>query len=189
MSDEGLAPSQDVADLIGAPLDRVRRKISPVLHEWLQHFITLSPYVVVASTDGNGNCDASPRGGVPGFVKIIDRQTLFLPEESGNRLLQTFHNIRENPGVGLLFLIPGMRETARVNGSAEPVMRGTPDWDLLPLDGDERDRYVWGSRIEINEAYYHCGRATKFSNLWNLEDIAGNLAQPPLSKRPSQGTS
>ncbi|MER5385359.1 pyridoxamine 5'-phosphate oxidase family protein [Streptomyces sp. NPDC002688] len=173
-----------LAESLGAPLDRVRAKISPVLHAWLREFIALSPYVVMASADGTGHCDASPRGGVPGFVRVLDERTLFVPEESGNRLLQTLHNLRENPGIGLLFLIPGMRETARVNGHAEPLSPEDSRWGGLPLEGGERARYRWGTLVHVSEAYYHCGRASKFSNLWNTADIERNLANPPLPKRP-----
>ncbi|MEW9515375.1 pyridoxamine 5'-phosphate oxidase family protein [Streptomyces tubercidicus] len=168
----------------GSPLARVQAKLSPVLHPWLCRFLSLSPYVVMASADGQGRCDASPRGGTPGFVRVLDERTLFIPEESGNRLLQTLHNLQENPGVGLLFLIPGMRETARVNGRAEPVSRNDPRWRDLPLDDEERERLLWGSLIHVEEAYYHCGRASRFSDLWDVDRINRNQADPPLAKRP-----
>ncbi|MFD5483311.1 pyridoxamine 5'-phosphate oxidase family protein [Streptomyces hawaiiensis] len=172
----------------GRPLARVEAKLSPVLHPWLRRFVELSPYVVVASSDGNGRCTASPRGGAPGFVRVLDERTLFLPEESGNRLLQTLRNLERSPAVGLLFLVPGMPETARVNGRAEPLARNDPRWDALPLDEEERGRVAWGSLVHVEEAYYHCGRASRFADLWDTGRIDRNQADPPLSKRPPATT-
>ncbi|MFC7923900.1 pyridoxamine 5'-phosphate oxidase family protein [Streptomyces cinereoruber] len=169
----------------GEPLPRVRAKLSPVLHPWLRRFVELSPYVVVASADGNGRCVASPRGGAPGFVRVLDERTLFLPEESGNRLLQTLGNLERSPGVGLLFLLPGMPETARVNGRAEPLTRDDPRWAALPLDAAERERLLWGSLVHVEEAYYHCGRAARFAELWDTARINRNQTDPPLPKRPA----
>ncbi|GHG93655.1 pyridoxamine 5'-phosphate oxidase family protein [Streptomyces lanatus] len=176
---------QELTERSGPPLSRVQAKISPVLHPWLCRFISLSPYVVMASGDGRGRCDASPRGGAPGFVRVLDERTLFIPEESGNRLLQTLRNLTESPGVGLLFLIPGMPETARVNGRAEPVTCDDPRWSTLPLADDERERLRWGSLVHVEEAYYHCGRASRFAGLWDVERINRNQSDPPLSKRPA----
>ncbi|MGW0330834.1 pyridoxamine 5'-phosphate oxidase family protein [Streptomyces sp. NPDC003011] len=176
---------EELAQRWGRPLARVEAKLSPVVHAWLREFISLSPYVVLASADGQGRCDASPRGGAPGFVRILDERTLFVPEESGNRLLQTLHNLEESPGVGLLFLIPGMRETARVNGRAEPVSRSDPRWPALPLDEEERERLLWGSLVHVEEAYYHCGRAGRFADLWDTSRINRHQSDPPLPKRPA----
>ncbi|MFJ6721792.1 pyridoxamine 5'-phosphate oxidase family protein [Streptomyces sp. NPDC091259] len=175
----------ELTEQAGGPPERVRAKLSPVLHPWLRRFVELSPYVVVASSDGNGHCDASPRGGAPGFVRVLDERTLFLPEESGNRLLQTLRNLERSPGVGLLFLVPGMRETARVNGRAEPVARSDPRWEALPLDAGERERLAWGSLVHVEEAYYHCGRASRFADLWDTGRINRNQTDPPLGKRPA----
>lgn len=166
-----------------APLDRVRNKLSPVLHDWLRRFIALSPYVVLATSDGQGTCDASPRGGTPGFVRVLDEQTLFIPEESGNRLHQTLRNLAESPGIGLLFLLPGMPETARVNGTAEPVVSTEARWAELSL-GDVRE-FRWGTVVHVIEAYYHCGRASRFGGLWDVATIERNQSDRPLPKRPT----
>ncbi|MGW1954862.1 pyridoxamine 5'-phosphate oxidase family protein [Streptomyces sp. NPDC001920] len=176
---------EELTERWGPALPRVQAKLSPVLHPWLCRFISLSPYVVMASTTGWGRCTASPRGGPPGFVRVLDERTLFVPEESGNRLLQTLRNLEEDPGVGLLFLLPGMPETARVNGRAEPLSRTDPRWSALPLDADERERLLWGSLVHVEEAYYHCGRASRFADLWDVGRINRNQSDPPLSKRPA----
>ncbi|MFD8643733.1 pyridoxamine 5'-phosphate oxidase family protein [Streptomyces zaomyceticus] len=189
----------------GPPLDRVRNKLSPVLHPWLLRFIALSPYVVLATSDRHGNCDASPRGGPPGFVRVVDERTLFIPEESGNRLHQTLRNLRESRGIGLLFLLPGMPETARVNGTAEPVASTDPRWTELALGGDAVEpgtdkgvgtgpgtgqgpgEFRWGTVVHVAEAYYHCGRSSRFAGLWDTTAIVRNQAAPPLPKRPAPG--
>jgi predicted pyridoxine 5'-phosphate oxidase superfamily flavin-nucleotide-binding protein len=168
-----------------APLDRVRNKLSPVLHEWLLRFIALSPYVVLATSDQRGNCDASPRGGTPGFVRALDERTLFVPEESGNRLHQTLRNLAESPGIGLLFLLPGMPETARVNGTAELVASTEPRWAELSLGAVGDGEFRWGTVVHVTEAYYHCGRASRFGGLWDVTTIERNRSDRPLPKRPT----
>ncbi|MFH8576627.1 pyridoxamine 5'-phosphate oxidase family protein [Streptomyces zaomyceticus] len=205
----GVSVHELVAARSGPPLDRVRNKLSPVLHPWLRQFIALSPYVVLATSDRHGNCDASPRGGPPGFVRVVDERTLFVPEESGNRLHQTLRNLRESRGIGLLFLLPGMPETARVNGTAEPMASTDPRWTELALGDTEPEPgagigtetgvgtdpaarpgpggFRWGTLVHVAEAYYHCGRSSRFAGLWDTTAIARNQADPPLPKRPAQG--
>ncbi|MGK4585446.1 pyridoxamine 5'-phosphate oxidase family protein [Kitasatospora sp. HPMI-4] len=172
------------ADPFEPPLPRVVRKIRSELQPWVQEFIALSPFAVLSSSDGAGNHDASPRGGPPGFVRVLDPHTLLIPEEPGNRLFQTWHNLRANPGIGLLFLIPGFPETARVNGTAEVLPRGNLRWTELSTTFDNSGRLAGGLLISVTEAYYHCGRAAKFSHLWDTAAINRHLADPPLPKRP-----
>ncbi|GHJ33642.1 MULTISPECIES: pyridoxamine 5'-phosphate oxidase family protein [Streptomyces] len=162
----------------------MRGKLSPRVHEWAAAFIALSPFLVMASTGADGYGDASPRGGQPGFTRLLDERTLAIPEEPGNKLFQTFRNLRENPAIGLLFLIPGMNETARINGTAEPVLRGSERWDGLRHEWEYGDRLVGAIVVHVRECYYHCGRASKFSALWDTDRISANRERPPLPKRP-----
>ena len=107
------------------------------MHPWVQEFIRSSPFAVLASANADGNCDASPKGGKPGFGIVVDDRHLILPDVKGNRLFQSHENVDANPHVALLFMIPGLDQTARVNGSAEEVDLSTPrssvtgPWDLL----------------------------------------------------------
>jgi len=172
---------------LGSPSPRVRRKILPVLHDWLVQFIGLSPFVVIASADEQGRVDASPRGGVPGFVGVLDERTLVLPERAGNRLLQTFRNLDTHAGVGLLFLIPGVEESARVNGTSRVVLKDDPRWEKLAAHFMEPESYVAAQIIEVTEAYYHCGRSPRFAGLWDVETIERHRAARPISKRPTPG--
>jgi PPOX class probable FMN-dependent enzyme len=172
-------------EALGEPSPRVQRKISPVLHEWAVEFIALSPFVVIASADDHGRVDASPRGGPPGFVRVLDERTLVLPERSGNRLFQTFRNVEANSGVGLLFLIPGIEETARINGESSVVLKDTREWEDLTSHLSEPDAYIAAQVVHVEEAYYHCGRAPRFGALWDVETIERHRQKRPIDKRPS----
>lgn len=169
---------------LGSPSPRVLRKLSPVLHEWAIQFIGLSPFVVIASADRDGRVTASPRGGAPGFVRVLDEHTLVVPDRPGNRLFQTFHNLDTQTGVGLLFLIPGVEETARVNGHARVVLADDPEWSELEPCLLEDEKYLAAQVVQVKEAYYHCGRAPRYAGLWDVETIERHRAARPIPKRP-----
>jgi predicted pyridoxine 5'-phosphate oxidase superfamily flavin-nucleotide-binding protein len=173
--------------VLGSPSPRVRHKVSPILHDWLVQFINLSPFVVIASSDEHGRVDASPRGGPPGFVRAIDERTLVLPECSGNRLFQTLRNVGTQAGVGLLFLIPGVDESARVNGNASVVLNDDPRWKELITHflETEKETYIGAQVIRVTEGYYHCGRSSRFASLWDPEAIARHRTARPIPKRPT----
>ncbi|MET7369752.1 pyridoxamine 5'-phosphate oxidase family protein [Streptomyces sp. NPDC005566] len=160
--------------------------MSPVLHEWAQTFIAASPFVVLASSDAHGNHDASPRGGPPGFCRVLDAHTIAIPEQPGNNLLQTIRNVKENPGIALLFLIPGISETARVNGIAEFALSKSPGWTELSGLWADGEQLRGSILVHVKEAYYHCGRAGKFARLWDIETIRENAATRPVPKRPAR---
>lgn len=155
----------------GTPSERAQKKITNYLTEDVIEFIIESPFAVLSTADATGNCDASPRGGKPGFVKVIDNKTLLIPDIRGNRLLQSTSNITENPKAGLIFLIPGNNNSVRVNGSVQLL-----DVDEIRKLGanndvfnpDETAQMIQGLLITVDEAYQHCPRALSFSNLWNL---------------------
>ena len=102
--------------LYGQASERAQKKEMPQLDEHAKHFIALSPFVVLASTGAAGDMDASPRGGDPGFVKVLDAHTLLIPDAPGNNRLDTLENIVSTGGLGLIFLVPGVDETLRING-------------------------------------------------------------------------
>ena len=125
----------------------------------------------------NGDCDASPRGGKPGFVKVLDEKTLMLPDIAGNKLFQSCENIESNPKVGLIFMIPGCGLTVRVNGRASVVDRD----ELLKMgidaeifDPDHKARTLQALCLQVDEVYPHCPRAFRFSRLWDTDVIASN---------------
>ena len=149
--------------LIGEPAELVCKKIASRLNPLTRQFIEKAPLVCLATSDADGNCDVSPRGDPAGFVRILDDSTLLLPERPGNRLADSLRNILSNPHVGLLFIIPGVTDTFRVNGRA--IL--TTDALLLEPSTIEGKRPKLGILIDIDEAYTQCSKAFLRSDCWN----------------------
>jgi uncharacterized protein len=126
-------------------------------------FIALSPLLVMSSSGSSGTLDASPRGGVPGFVKLADLHTLLIPDAPGNNRLDTLENIVQTGQVGLLFLVPGVDETLRVNGTA---VLSTADADLQACKDAKRTPKLV-IRVTVQAAYLHCAKALMRSHLWD----------------------
>jgi predicted pyridoxine 5'-phosphate oxidase superfamily flavin-nucleotide-binding protein len=158
----------------GPPLELVTKKIFPALNEMLAEFVRAAPFAVLSTADAAGNCDASPKGGRPGFVKVLDASRLLVPDVAGNKLFQSYENLETNPKAALLFLIPGCDWTVRVNGRASVV--GKSDGRLAGIDPevfapDENTKILQGLLLEVDEAYAQCPRAFTFSKLWDVERI------------------
>jgi len=105
--------------VIGDKVDALEAKVTDHIDEFAREFIERSPFLILSTADADGNCDASPKGDAPGFVKILDKKTILIPDRPGNKLAYGHENVLSNPHVGLLFMIPGTTETLRVNGRAE----------------------------------------------------------------------
>jgi PPOX class probable FMN-dependent enzyme len=150
-------------DHFGAVSPLAQRKVLPRLDQHCREFIKLSPFLVLASADDAGGVDASPRGDAPGFVAILDDTTLLLPDRPGNNRVDSYSNIVANPGVGLLFFVPGVDETLRVNGTAVIIS----DADLLDGLSVNGKPPKAGLMITVQEAFFHCGKALKRSHLWD----------------------
>jgi len=163
--------------LYAQPGDRAVRKQLPRLDRHCRRFIELSPFVVVA-TSGEGAFDASPRGGPPGFVQAADDATLWIPDAPGNNRLDTLVNIVAGSGVGLLFLIPGVDEALRVNGSA----RLSDDPEKVRRLTTERWTPKVVIEIAVSEAYLHCAKALMRSRLWAPETHVDRAALPTLGE-------
>ena len=127
----------DLRALVGEPLERVRTKEMPALDARAVAFVATAPFLVLATSAADGSCDASPKGGPAGFVKVLDEQRLALPDFPGNRRFDGWQNLVERPGIGLLFVIPGITETLRVNGSAH-LTRDPELLELCEVDGKAR---------------------------------------------------
>jgi PPOX class probable FMN-dependent enzyme len=149
--------------LLGEPTQLVQKKVSPRLNALTRQFIEQSPFVCLSTSAKDGSCDVSPRGDPRGFVRILDEATLLLPERPGNRLADSLRNILENPRVGLLFLLPGIGDSFRINGRATL----TTDSTLLEACAVEGKPPKLGILIDIEEAYTHCSKALLRSELWN----------------------
>ena len=151
--------------LIGEPSDLVRTKITRRLNDLTRQFIERSPFLCLATSAPDGTCDVSPRGDPAGFVRILDEQRLLIPERPGNKLADSLRNILRNPNVGLLFFIPGVGDTLRVNGRATIV----DDPELLAGSVVEGKTPKLALLIEIDEVFTHCSKAFLRSQLWNPE--------------------
>ena len=145
------------------PKERAVRKEIRALDVHCRRFIGLSPFLILATSDKNHNMDASPRGGPPGFVKVTADGAILIPDAPGNNRLDSFANIIATRKVGLLFLIPGLDETLRVNGSAV-LSRADAD---IALCTDERRAPKLVIRIAVEAAYLHCAKAFMRSKLWD----------------------
>ena len=145
------------------PTERIVKKQLSSLDRHCQRIIELSPFVVIASGSPEFAMDASPRGGSPGFVRIVDQKTLLIPDAPGNNRLDTFENILATKQVGLLFLVPGLDETLRVNGAA----RLSRSEELTSLFAAEKRPPKLVIEVTVEAAYLHCPKALMRSNLWN----------------------
>jgi len=161
----GIATEAELRELIGSPQELVVSKISPKLNDLTRQFIERSPFMCLATSAPDGTCDVSPRGDPAGFVRILDERTLLIPDRPGNKLADSLRNILANPQVGLLFLIPGVGDTFRVNGRARLVT----DEELLAGSEVEGQTPKLGILVEIDEAYTQCPKALIRSDLWNPE--------------------
>ena len=149
--------------LYAAPMERAVRKQIAALDVHCTRFIALSPFVVVSTSDLAHNLDASPRGGAPGFVQVADAHTLLLPDAPGNNRLDSLENILATGQVGLLFMVPGVDQTLRVNGRA---VLSTDAADIAACtDARRAPRLV--VRVTVQAAYLHCAKAFMRSRLWD----------------------
>jgi hypothetical protein len=165
----------ELRGIIAEPHELVLAKSNDSLDQHCQALIAHSPFVLLASSSRLGRCDVSPRGDAPGFVQVLDKKHLALPDRPGNQRLDSLENILENPQVGLLFMIPGTRETLRVNGKAWLIQ----DDEVLDRAVVNGKRPLLALGIEVQEAFIHCAKALLRSKLWQSE------SWPDLSDLPS----
>jgi len=152
-------------EVIGSPTELVLTKIADRLNALTRQFVERSPFVCVATARPDGGLDVSPRGDPPGFVRILGERTLLLPDRPGNRIADTLTNLLEDPRIALLFLIPGIGDTFRVNGRARIV----DDAELLAPSAVDGKVPRLGLLVSIEEAYTQCSKALIRSDLWNPE--------------------
>jgi hypothetical protein len=170
MDDDGrphtLTTEAEVRALIGgSPTETVKLKLADRLNELTRQFIERSPFVVIATSHPDGGLDVSPKGDPAGFVQILNEHTLLLPDRPGNRIADSLTNLLADERIALLFLVPGVGDTFRVNGRALI----TDDRDLLEPCAVNGKVPKLGLLITIEQAYTHCSKAFIRSELWNLE--------------------
>lgn len=166
MPDGDITTKQALVERYGEPQGYIGRKEMPRLNKHCQRYIELSPIVMLSSSAaGDGPADCSPRGGEPGFVRILDETTLALPDRPGNRRTDTLTNVLENPHIAMLFMVPGLNEIMRINGRAHL----STDAALLEQLVEKGKQPISVLVIEIDAVYFHCGKAVVRADLWNPE--------------------
>lgn len=159
-----LARLREIIATPGEDAPAVRKQLAR-LDAHCAAFIAKSPFLLLATASADGRCDVSPRGDGPGFVLMLNACTLVIPDRPGNRRLDSFQNIIENPQVGLIFLVPNVEETLRANGRAWL----SEDPELLARIEMQGKTPQLGIVVEVEEVYFHCARAFRRANLWEPE--------------------
>jgi PPOX class probable FMN-dependent enzyme len=161
--DHVIRTPDELYETYSEPGDGVRAKAVATFDEHCRAYIALSPFVLVATVDSEGRCDVSPRGGDAGFVTVLDDTRLAIPDASGNNRLDTLRNVTQTGQIGLLFLIPGLSETLRVNGRA--CITTDPELLAAHVVGQGKPpKAVIG--VDLVEAFLHCAKAFMRSHLW-----------------------
>lgn len=177
MTSPHITTLEALRQLYGPASERSLKKEMPSLDPHATRFIELSPFVVLASSDADGQMDASPRGGDAGFVRVLNTQTVLIPDSPGNNRLDTLENIVSTGRLGLLFMVPGFDETLRINGQA--VLSTDPSDLALCVDARRTPKLV--IRVTVDSVYLHCAKAFMRSQLWDPS------RHPDRSKLPNMG--
>jgi PPOX class probable FMN-dependent enzyme len=154
---------EELQALLGTPLPRTANKARASLHDYDRQWLAASPFCLVATAGADGTGDVSPKGDPPGFTLVLDDRTIAIPERTGNRRADSFHNILDNPHAGLIFLLPGRADTLRINGRAR-LVREAGFFDRMRVKGH---RPVLALVVDIDEVFYHCAKAFLRSALWD----------------------
>jgi hypothetical protein len=158
-----IADVDELAALVGRPVKRVAEKVRSSLHELDRGWLAASPFCLIATAASDGSCDVSPKGDPPGFVHVLDEHTIAIPDRPGNRRVDGFRNVLDNPQVGLIFLVPGRTDTLRINGHAQ-LVREAPFFDDMVVKGH---RPTLAMVVHVDEVFSHCSKAFLRSALWD----------------------
>lgn len=173
--------TESLRSLYGEPSGLAARKAIRRLDKHCRAFIARSPFLVLGTAGSNGQADVSPRGDPPGFVAVLDDTTLLIPDRPGNNRIDSLSNVAENPEVALIFFVPGMNETLRVNGTATI----THDAGLLASLAVMGRAPRAGIVVRVREAYLHCAKALIRSKLWAKETQVERSEFPSLARMVS----
>ena len=155
----------ELRDIFGWPSERAVKKQIDRLDTHCRAIIAKSPFLLLGTSDATGRCDVSPKGDYPGFVQVLDDRTVAIPDLPGNNRLDTLLNMLNNPQVGLIFMIPGMNETLRINGKVRLVK----DADLLESMSFQGKLPRLAIVVDVQEVFTHCPKAFLRSKLWSDE--------------------
>jgi hypothetical protein len=168
----------ELRQVLGHPNELSLGKEIHALDEHCRNFIARSPFLLIGTANADGKGDVSPKGDPAGFVQVLDDHTLVIPDRPGNRRADSLVNLLENPQVGLLFMVPGVEETLRINGTATIVR----DEELLGRMSVNGKQPLLGIVVEVREAFLHCAKAFKRSHLWDAESQIERSELPSLAK-------
>ena len=160
-----VADAAELRALVGEPSARVADKVRTTLDDVDRQWLSVSPFVLIATAGADGRCDVSPKGDPPGATLVLDDHTIVIADRPGNRRVDGFLNILANPQVGLIFLVPGRGDTLRINGRAR-LVRDAPFFDDLVVKGH---RPQLALVIDVDEVFFHCSKAFLRSKLWQPE--------------------
>jgi len=160
-----ISTEAELRQLVGTPAPRVITKERTRLHERDIEWLAASPFCLVATSGADGTCDVSPKGDPPGFALVLDETTIAIPERPGNKRADGYRNILANPHVGLIFLIPGRKETLRINGRAR-LIRDAPFFDDMIVKGHRPQLVLL---VEIEQIFFHCMKSLMRARLWEPE--------------------
>ncbi len=173
---ETITTLEALRDVIPPPNEIVTAKEISELDNYCRDFIARSPFIIIASTDGNGVLDTSPKGDPPGFVQVLDDTTLAIPERPGNHRADTLVNLIQHPYVGVIFLIPGTRNTLRVRGSAR-IVRDRAIRESMSVKGQVPELAIV---VDMTVAYFHCAKCIIRSGLWTAQQESENAGHDDL---------
>ena len=166
----------ELRELYRMPAETTQQKVLGAIDQHARTFIDASPFVLIGTTSTDGSGDVSPKGGPAGFVVVLDDHRLAIPDLAGNNLLDSITNIVNGSGIGLLFIVPGVDETLRVNGHAYLTT------DPAVLDAcavrDRRPKAAIG--VTVTQQYMHCAKAFRRSELWSADSWPDRAALPSL---------
>lgn len=170
--------ADEVRGILGDPAEIVELKVQSTLDVHCRAFIERSPFVALGTVGEDGRADVSPRGDPPGFVQVLDDNTLAIPERPGNKLADSLTNVLQTGRVGLLFIVPGVEETLRVNGSATV----TDDDELLASMAVKGKPPQLAIVVDVEEAFVHCAKAFRRSSLWDPDRHVDRSELPSIGQ-------
>lgn len=156
----------EVMEVIGDPIPSVITKVTDKLDDICRNYIAKSPFCFIASSDPDGVIDISPKGDPAGFVQVLDDKHLAIPDRPGNRRADTFHNLFKDPRLGLIFIIPGKKETLRISGEAR-IVRDQKLRQSMAINGKVPDLAVV---VYVERIFMHCPKCMVRSKIWEPEE-------------------
>lgn len=180
-----ISSEEELRALMGEPVSPlVVDKTLSTLDRHCDAFISRSPFVMVATTDADGRMDISPKGDAPGFVRLLDANTLAIPDRPGNQRFDSFRNLLQSPRIGLIFLIPGKRETLRISGSAQ-IVADPALCESMAVNGKVPTLAIV---VAVEEAFFHCAKSMVRSQLWKPEQWPTLDGLPSLAETMRDAT-